>query len=688
MSNLSLTFDDPRAVGLVVQALGALLIAVLCLMLNRIANAKALTAWGRGWVSLGIGLLSLLVQQTGTADERITLPMYLFAEYLFGYWLIEGCAIFGDRHWPAGMLKKVIVPCGAAAIVFPKITGYEFGHIFILQSTVLSIVFAVALGALTSPTRIRSSPGMTVMRAALGLLAILFLAYVPIFGANALLGIPLPMTLLKCSSILHLLLEFQLGFAGALLILEQTNQGLIQQNSSLHFEAAEYRGQAERDALTNAYTRRALLKRLSAVLLEAEQSGTSVSLLYCDLDNFTQINDLHGQTLGDQLLVTVAKRLDGCIGRNDLVVRMGSDEFFIVANNIGTEPSSVFTWAEYLQNTVNKTIVIREHEVNMGLSVGVSTFPVDGRDASSLLQRANIALYQAKAIGLNTCQLFNETMNEQNQRRAQLTQDLRLSIGTDQLFLVYQPIMNLQLNVIIGLEALIRWNHPKEGIVSPAEFIPLAESSGLMTAIGEYVLMTVCREINRWKSQFIPVVPIAVNISSRQFERGRLADRVISIVNGADVDPALIRLEITESGLVSDAADDIATLTRLRNYGFKISVDDFGTGYSNLSYLKNLPIDCLKIDRTFISDITVDKRNAAVVQAVVTIAQSMHLEVIAEGVETSEQAAALKSLGCFVAQGYFYHKPMTALECQPLLAGFTTPATLPAPRASPSRKYA
>jgi len=686
MSKLDLLIDDTQALGLVIQAAGALLISFLCVQLNRIAQARALTAWARSWFSLGVALVSLLVEQKVPSTAVVTLPVYLFSEYLFALWLMEGCAVFGEHPWPSARFRRFVGPMGVVAIITPQLTGYEFDHVFILQSAVLSAAFAGALSYLVTSKQHRSSPGMAVMRVALALLAGLFLLYVPIYGAHLLMGTTLPLALLKYSSILHLLVEFQLGFAGASLILEQTNYGLVQRNNSLSSEAAKYRGQAERDALTNAYTRNALLQRLAELLSRAEASGTSVSFLYCDIDNFKRINDSRGHAYGDHLLVLIAKRLEDCIGQHDFVVRMGGDEFLIVVTDAKQQQGSVLPWVTELQRAVSSPATIEGIVADVQVSMGVSTFPADGRDAKTLLQRADIALYQAKSLGRNNCQLFNSAMNEKIQRRSTLAHELQLALGTEQLFLVYQPIVDLECQRIIALEALVRWQHPTEGLISPAEFISVAESSGLIAAIGEFVLRQVCVQINAWQIDFVPLVPIAVNVSSAQLQRGRLADRVIGIVTEADVDPALVRLEITESGLVHNVEENIAALQRLREFGFKISVDDFGTGYSCLSYLKALPIDCLKIDRSFVAEITTDERNAAVVGAVMTMAQSMNLMVIAEGVETADQVSALKLLGCSVAQGYFFHRPMAALECRQLLEGLAK--TAPSEAAQPARPRA
>ena len=327
---MNVLFDNVQVLGLVIQALGAALIGVLCLMLNRIVRRPALSAWIRGWLSLAGALLALLIEQALPTTAAITLPLYLFGEYLFGFWIIEGCAHFGGRRWPSNWLLRVIAPLAIISIVIPQLIGYEFRAVFCVQSLVLTCVFATALSALASaPHGEPTSPGLFAMRAALLLLTVIFLSYLPIFGANLLWNEPLPLTLLKLSSAVHLVLEFLLGFGGAVLVLEQSHHGLAAHNDALSADYEKFRAQAERDALTNTYNRHAFFQMLDGfTVTDTPVRGCAVMI---DVDGLKQINDNLGHVFGDAAIIRVANAIKQLAGGNDRLFRWGGDEFLLVS---------------------------------------------------------------------------------------------------------------------------------------------------------------------------------------------------------------------------------------------------------------------------------------------------------------------------------------------------------------------
>jgi predicted signal transduction protein with EAL and GGDEF domain len=330
-------------------------------------------------------------------------------------------------------------------------------------------------------------------------------------------------------------------------------------------------------------------------------------------------------------------------------------------------PADVETLAERIKTVVSGLFAVGAATIRVSFSMGIAIYPDDSLDADVLLKHADIALHQAKAGGRNMFRVFDPKMNQNNQERVFITSALASALESGEMFVDYQPVVDLPTGRLIGLEALIRWRHPERGLIPPSDFIAIAEQSGLINAIGEFVIREVCRQLKDWQAEFVPLVPVAVNVSSLQFERQRVADLFVHVIEEFDIDPALIRIEITETELMRNMQEHAETLRRLRDFGVKISIDDFGTGYSSLRYLKDLPIDCLKIDRSFIAQMMSDARDAAIVYAVIGIARSMGIIMIAEGVEAADQVARLCEFGCFAAQGYFFHRPMSPALCKPLL---------------------
>lgn len=427
------------------------------------------------------------------------------------------------------------------------------------------------------------------------------------------------------------------------------------------------------DSLTGLPNRLYLQSRVSRLLTRAMRTEKLLALLYIDIDNFKHINDSRGHGAGDALLRLVAQRLRNAVAAHDMVARMGGDEFIVVATDIA-DRSGIESLAQRIMETIAAPIEREGTTFAVTVSMGVSVYPDDSLDFEGLLKHADIALYQAKDHGRNNFQMFAADMNVRLMERVALEQALRRAVGTEQLFLEYQPIVDLPSRAIVGLEALLRWQHPDLGLVPPARFIPVAEQCGAIIDLGEHVIRQVCRQIAEWMKEGLPCVPVSINISPKQFERGRLQDTIESITREYGVDASLLAFEITEGAVMNDIEQHLGTLHALRRMGSRIAVDDFGTGYSSLSYLKHLPIDSLKIDRSFVRDMAEDSGDAAIVTAILSMARSLGLRTVAEGVETVDQLDRLRTLGCDAAQGYYLDRPMSARACRARLVELASTA--------------
>jgi diguanylate cyclase (GGDEF)-like protein len=423
---------------------------------------------------------------------------------------------------------------------------------------------------------------------------------------------------------------------------------------------------AHHDSLTGLPNRLYLQSRLPRALARSTRTETQLALLYIDIDNFKNINDSRGHGSGDALLRLIAQRLRNCVTERDLVIRMGGDEFVVVATGV-RDRAGIEAIGQRLMAALAAPFEIDGATFTLTVSVGASVYPDDGLDLEVLLKHADIALYQAKDHGRNNLQFFAADMNVRLMERVALEQALRRAIGTEQIYLEYQPIVDVTTAVPIGLEALLRWHHPEFGLVPPARFIPVAESCGAIVALGEQVLRHVCRQLHDWNAAGVPILPVSINVSPRQLDRTRLQDTVEKMIHEFGVDARLLSFEITEGAVMHDAEQHLGTLHALRRLGSRVAVDDFGTGYSSLSYLKHLPIDALKIDRAFVRDMASDANDAAIVAAIIAMARTLGLRTVAEGVETVDQLERLRAMGCDAAQGYLFSRPMSVRACGALL---------------------
>ena len=460
----------------------------------------------------------------------------------------------------------------------------------------------------------------------------------------------------------HLLQEIQ----NANVLLAQVNLDLaaaVEKKDSQIDHVVHY------DTLTKLPNRLLFLDRLDQELIRAQRDNSMMALLTSDLDRFKQVNDSFGHPVGDQLLQVVAGRLAGQIRACDTVARVAGDEFCIALTGVKTTHAAGEVAQKILDSFAHNPISIGDSEIFITLSIGISVYPVDGVNTTTLLKNADAALHQAKAEGRNNFQYYEAQMNASAWQRLKLETELRRALEREEFVLYYQPKVDLESGKIIGMEALLRWQSPERGLVAPGEFIPLLEETGLILPVGEWVLRAACKQARTWQAEGLPDIRIAVNLSMLQFKQPDFAGLVLNILKENGLDPALgaIELELTESLLMNNAAGAVDTLIRLHEAGIQFSIDDFGTGYSSLSYLKRFPINSLKIDQSFVRDLSSGSEDEAIVAAIIALAHSLGLNVIAEGVETMAQLDHLRRKGCNEMQGFLFSRPVPAAEMTQLL---------------------
>jgi diguanylate cyclase (GGDEF)-like protein/PAS domain S-box-containing protein len=425
---------------------------------------------------------------------------------------------------------------------------------------------------------------------------------------------------------------------------------------------AEERAQylANYDVLTGLPNRTLMQDRLNQAVAQAKHTKERIALVHVDVDRFKMINESLGHYAGDVILKAAADRLKKCRRDTDTVARVGGDEFTILVRDAG-RLGAVTGCASKILSEIAQPFPGKSQDVFVSASIGISMYPDDAKSADELTKHADAAMHSAKTLGRNNYQFFTQALNVEVQERMVLETGLRLALKRDEMYLVYQPKIDLSTRAVIGAEALIRWRHPELGLVPPSRFIPLAEESGMVGEIGEWVLRAACRQIRQWQNMGLSP-RIAVNVSARQFQQYDVSQLVRTAISEARISPESLELELTESAVMHDAEASIVTVEKLRQLGVGIAIDDFGTGYSSLSYLKRLPVESLKIDQSFVRDISNDTNDAAIVRAIITLARSLEMKVTGEGVETEAQMEFLKAYGCQFAQGYLFGKPMTAAE--------------------------
>lgn len=423
---------------------------------------------------------------------------------------------------------------------------------------------------------------------------------------------------------------------------------------------------AHYDPLTALPNRAFFLDRLGQTLVATGRTGGSPAVLFLDLDRFKTVNDSLGHAAGDELLIQVADRLGGCARPGDTVARLGGDEFTILLDGPAGAALAEAVAAR-VAAAMRTPFAVGGRDLTVTASVGIAVAAPGQTDPAELLHDADVALYAAKERGTAQWVVFDPAMGAALRERAELEADLGRAPDRDELWLAYQPLVDLATGAIIGVEALVRWQHPTWGLLQPGQFIPLAEETGQVERIGRWVLAKACRQARAWQERFADPPVIAVNLSTRQFRRPDLVEVVAFMLRETGVDPRLLKLEITESAVMADAETAVATLRRLKDLGVGLAIDDFGTGYSSLNYLRRFPVDALKIDRAFVAGLGRDDGDAAIVAAVIGLAHTLGLRVVAEGIETTEQVGLLRAMGCEQGQGYRFGRPQPAVATEALL---------------------
>tara|TARA_R110001583_G_scaffold16561_11_gene67821 strand:- start:712 stop:2631 length:1920 start_codon:yes stop_codon:yes gene_type:complete len=423
---------------------------------------------------------------------------------------------------------------------------------------------------------------------------------------------------------------------------------------------------AQHDKLTGLPNRAMLTERLTQAIGLAKRNDTKLGIMYLDLDLFKYVNDSLGHKVGDLLLKSVAKRLSSSVRNTDTVCRQGGDEFVILLFNM-EDSHDATRIAESLMGAFASTHSIQGHLLYITLSIGISVYPQDGKSADTMMQNSDVAMYNAKNNGRNNFKFFKEEMNQHAVRRLFVINGLRRALKNQEFELYYQPKFNLASGQISGVEALIRWNDPKLGLVYPQSFIDIAEESGLIVPIGQWIIAEACHQVRQWQKAGMAIVPVAVNVSAVEFYHKKYLSGVASVLKKTGLNPALLELELTESVLMDDAESSSEVLDALKLMDISLTIDDFGTGYSSLSYLKHFPINTLKIDQSFVKNVTTDVDDATIVSAVIGMGKTLKHKVIAEGIETEEQLAFLKTLHCDEGQGYLFSHPLTARDFRQFL---------------------
>jgi len=441
---------------------------------------------------------------------------------------------------------------------------------------------------------------------------------------------------------------------------------LLDIQNKLHEHAVALNYQANHDELTNLPNRVLFIDRLNQAIKVANRSHNKIAILFIDLDRFKEINDSMGHSIGDKVLIEISSRLTSCIRESDTIARLGGDEFIVILDNINNTDVATKI-AETIIDKIKSCVPIDEHKFYVTASIGISIFPNDGNNTELLIKNADAAMYKAKDDGRNTYRYYTEEMTQKAFEHVLLESNFRSALENDELTVYYQPQVNIVDGRIVGIEALVRWIHPQLGLISPDKFIPLAEITGLIIRLGEIVLAQASKHVSQWKNKTHFEGRLAINLSIKQLEQNNFVSNVHKILKENKCQPDWIEFEVTEGYLMTNPELATQTLHEIRKMGITVSIDDFGTGYSSLSYLKKLPINKLKIDRSFVLDLASNEEDKAIVVSVISLAKAMKLNVIAEGVETIEQKNFLQSQGCNIVQGYLYSKPVCQSDMSKML---------------------
>jgi len=444
----------------------------------------------------------------------------------------------------------------------------------------------------------------------------------------------------------------------------------IKHNLELKEEKDKFHHLSQYDPLTQLPNRLLLQDRLNQSIIKANRHKSKFAMFFIDLDNFKNINDAHGHFLGDKVLQVVSKIIKNTLREEDTLARIGGDEFVVIIEELHYS-IDCSTSAQKIINALKKAIVIEDESYYIGASIGISIFPDDSTNATDLLKYSDIAMYRAKSMGKNKSQFYSSKMAEEVLNRVNVEKDLRQAIKNKEFEVYYQPQINAKINTLMGMEVLVRWNHPTKGLVAPIHFIPLAEETGLIVPIDRWVMNTAMKQVVAWQKEALHTGVLSMNLSVRQLEHEQCIEELKKMIELHGIDPKMLELEVTEGQIMTNQTQAIEILHQIHDLGIELAIDDFGTGYSSLSYLKKLPIDKLKIDKSFVDDLPEDEDSMSITKAIISLSKNLNLKVIAEGVETSEQKEFLVENGCDNIQGYYYSKPLPAKEMQAYLLEFT-----------------
>jgi diguanylate cyclase (GGDEF)-like protein len=664
-----LSFDDVAA--LVAQVLGAALFALLLYSFYRQYTKSYLLHWTLGWSALAVyyavGATNVVLSIRRSVPA--THPLRIAGAVIGGIsgYLLIGWLVFGVyelvrrrpvRLFDARRILLILAAFGAlssmAFLENAPMTSKRYFMTFSLRAAVAAVAFGAASLALWRARRRRRGVGAF----ALSIAFLLFAAEqirILLVGATWLFsGILADNASLGIFGYTEFLLQSIMGMGMVACLLEDERE-------AAELASDEIEHLAYHDALTGLPNRPLFFDRLIVSLAQASRANQKVGVFFLDLDRFKDINDSLGHSLGDALLKSVADRIRHCVREGDTLARFGGDEFTLLIPRIDHIEDAAKI-AQKIIETLKIPFVIHDRELFVSTSIGVSIYPADGADSETLVRNADTAMYRAKDAGRDNYQLYAPQMNARALERLSLENALRKAIHQKELVVHYQPIINAESMAVVGLEALLRWNHPELGLLAPGHFISVAEHSGLIVPIGEWVLRTACRQLRVWQKRFDRHLTVSVNLSARQFQQPNLVEQIRSAVQESGIETTTLEVEITESSAMQNSDNTIVTLRDLKQLGIRIAMDDFGTGYSSLNYLKRFPIDTLKLDQMFVRDVASDPSDAAIVTAIISMAHSLNLKVIAEGVESEEQFAFLKSRKCDSLQGYLFGYPYTVEE--------------------------
>jgi diguanylate cyclase (GGDEF)-like protein len=658
------------------RAVGAAVMTLLMIALHRNFKKDYLLHWAWAWLSLAVyaastaaGIaLELERHLSGNHPARVATGLLAAAAgNLEMVWLFFGCYELVRRR-PIRIRESRLVLVGAVALgilttgLLLLWSNAAFDLYDPISSGARNVVYAMAFIAgsiyLVGIRGHRERLGFLLLSLALALWGAQQIHYLAAMALHLLPDATVPYA--RILGFVDIILQSVMIVAMMACLLQD-------QSEASELATVEIEHLAYHDALTGLPNRPLFIDRLIVALAQANRANQKLAVFFLDLDRFKDINDSLGHNVGDALLRGVAERLRRSVREGDTIARFGGDEFTLLIPRVERIENAP-TIAQKIFDMLKAPFIIGEHELFVTASIGISIFPIDGADPETLVRNADTAMYRAKEHGRDNYQLYAAAMNARALERLALENLLRKALTQNELILHYQPLIDLKTRTVAGVEALVRWDHPEMGLLYPAHFITVAELSGLIVPMGNWVLRTACWQVRQWQKKFDYEISVSVNLSARQFQQPDLLAQVAQVLVETGLPPHSLELEITESSAMQNAENTIYILREFKALGVRIAMDDFGTGYSSLNYLKRFPIDTLKLDKSFVNDITTDPSDAAIATAVISLAHSLNLDVVAEGVETEAQLAILTREKCDRIQGYYFSKPRSVHDLEAYVA--------------------